>query len=115
MALHGAHPHRSLSRDVLRGIRRRLRAARSQWRRQGVRVVYHPAYERGIRHIPLDHQRAERILSFLSEERLLAHDEVLVPRRPTVRALLRVHDSEYLESLQRRTVVERVFGFPVSV
>ncbi len=79
-----------------------------------MRVVYHPAYERGIRHIPLDHQRAERILSFLSEERLLAQDEVLVPRRPTVRALLRVHDSEYLESLQRRTVVERVFGLPVS-
>ena len=76
--------------------------------------MYHPAYERGIRNVPLDHQRAERILSFLNEERLLANDEVLVPRRPTVRALLRVHDSEYLESLQRRSVVERVFGLPVS-
>lgn len=79
-----------------------------------MQVVYHPAYERGIRHVPLDHQRAERVLSFLAEERLLTPDDVLIPRRPTVRALLRVHDSEYLESLQRRTVVERVFGLPVS-
>lgn len=76
--------------------------------------MYHPAYERGIRTIPLDHQRAERILSFLSEERLLAQEDVLIPRRPTLRALLRVHDSEYLESLQRRSVVERVFGTQVS-
>ncbi len=104
----------SFTRGVVRGIRRRWRAARSRWRRQNVRVTYHPAYERGIRNIPLDHQRAERVLSFLSEERLLAQDDVLVPRRPTVRALLRVHDSEYLESLQRRSVVERVFGLPVS-
>jgi acetoin utilization deacetylase AcuC-like enzyme len=98
----------------VRELRRRWRAARSRWRRQNVQVVFHPAYERGVRTVPLDHQRAERILSFLFEERLLAQDEVLVPRRPTVRALLRVHDPEYLESLQRRSVVERVFGTPVS-
>jgi acetoin utilization deacetylase AcuC-like enzyme len=79
-----------------------------------VQLVFHEAYELSHGSIPLDQQRAEKILAFLVDEGLIDREDILVPRRPTIRALLRVHDPEYLESIQRLETGERIFGAPVS-
>jgi acetoin utilization deacetylase AcuC-like enzyme len=76
--------------------------------------VYHGSYQRSLAAVPLDPKRAERVLSFLADEGLVARQDIRVPRRPQVRAFLRVHDADYLERLQRTDEVTRIFGTPVS-
>ena len=99
---------------------RAARAARSRWRRfrrkwwwHGVRFVYHEAYGGSLDAVPLDHLRAQRVLSFLADEGLLLSEDIRVPRHPSLRNLLRVHDAEYLESLQFRETTLRIFGASV--
>ncbi len=64
--------------------------------------------------VPLDPERATKILAFLTEEGLFETDDLWVARAPALRAMLRVHDPDYIESLQRHDVVERIFGAPVT-
>ncbi len=54
------------------------------------------------------------MLSFLADEGLLLSEDIRVPRHPSLRNLLRVHDAEYLESLQFRETSLRIFGASVS-
>lgn len=72
--------------------------------------MYHRTYQRSLDWLPFDPRRGERVLSYLAEEGLIQPGEVRIPRRSTLRALLRVHDADYLASLQDYTVLERVFG-----
>lgn len=58
--------------------------------------------------------RGERILAYLAEEGLVDREDLAVPRPPSVRSLMRVHDAGYLESLQKPEVLERIFGLAVS-
>jgi acetoin utilization deacetylase AcuC-like enzyme len=104
----------SLRARVVRAGRRHWRQLRRRWWWHGVRVVYHEAYSGNLDVVPLDRQRAERVASFLGEEGLLLREDVRVPRHPSLRNLLRVHDAEYLESLQDRETLTRIFGAPVS-
>jgi acetoin utilization deacetylase AcuC-like enzyme len=50
------------------------------------------------------------VLAFLAEEGLLQSDDVSVARPASLRALLRVHSAEYLETLSRPEVALRIFG-----
>jgi acetoin utilization deacetylase AcuC-like enzyme len=72
--------------------------------------VYHDAYERSLPLVPLDPQRASKVLAFLADEGLFEPADLSVARIPPVRTLLRVHDADYIDSLQQREVVERIFG-----
>jgi acetoin utilization deacetylase AcuC-like enzyme len=84
------------------------------WSGRSVRLVYHEDYRYALPGVPLDPRRAERVLAFLDEEGLLEPGDLSVPRRPSVRNLLRVHSPEYLDSLQRRETAERIFGLAPS-
>ncbi len=94
---------------------------RRTWRRLslrctgcGVATVYHDSYEHSLGVVPLDPERATKILAFLTEEGLIDSDDLWIARAPALRAMLRVHDPDYIESLQRHEVVERIFGAPVT-
>ncbi|MCP4895919.1 MAG: histone deacetylase [bacterium] len=80
------------------------------WRQHGVGLVYHRLYARPMTGSPVDPQRAERILAFVAQERLIQPEEISTPRLPSVKNLLRVHSSEYLEAVQETETLERIFG-----
>jgi acetoin utilization deacetylase AcuC-like enzyme len=83
---------------------------RRRWASHGVRFVYHDAYECALPGVPIDPMRAERVLGFLTEEGLLERDNIALPVTPSLRALLRVHAPDYLETLEQHEVPERIFG-----
>jgi acetoin utilization deacetylase AcuC-like enzyme len=83
-------------------------------RRPKALVVYDRRYGRTMSGVPLDSMRAERILAFLVEERLLSRGDVLHPRRASLSTLLRVHSEEYMESLQRRSTLTQILGVEVT-
>ena len=98
----------------------RGRALRRVWRRvrhalhpPSVRFIYDPAYERNIFGVPLDPLRADRILAFLSNERLIRREEISVPRPAALKNVLLVHTPEYLETLQRPETLTGILGVPV--
>jgi acetoin utilization deacetylase AcuC-like enzyme len=98
----------------LRHLRRWLRIFRRALRRPKALVVYDRRYGRTVSGVPLDSTRAERILAFLVEERLLSRGDVLHPRRASLSTLLRVHTEEYMESLQRRATLTQILGVEVT-
>lgn len=104
----------SLGCRAARAVRSRWRRFRRKWWWHGVRFVYHEAYGGSLDAVPLDHRRAERVLSFLADEGLVLREDIRRPRHPSLRNLLRVHDAEYLESLQHRDAMLRILGAPVN-
>jgi acetoin utilization deacetylase AcuC-like enzyme len=100
---------------ALRALRRQWRGLRRRLRGHNVQFVYHEAYERSLGAVPLDPKRADKILSYLTEEGLVTAGDIRVPWPPQMRAFLRVHDADYLESLQRPEELTRIFGTPVSL
>jgi len=91
-------------------VRRGWRRLRRRWCVQQVRFVYHGAYTGSLDVVPLDRMRGEKILGFLVEEGLVDREDISTPRRPAVRSLLRVHDPDYIESIGRPQMMERIFG-----
>jgi len=89
---------------------RRLRYA---VRPPAVRFIYDPAYERNVTGVPLDPLRADRILAFLANERLIRREEMSVPRPAALKNLLLAHEPEYLDALQRADTVTAILGVPV--
>ena len=110
--IHG--PERSLTDFACAGIRRRWRHFRRRWWWHGMRFIYHEAYKGSLEAVPLDPLRAEKVLSFLADEGLLLREDIRLPRHPSLRNLLRVHDAEYLASLQDSETMVRIFGTPVT-
>ncbi|MDD5564468.1 MAG: histone deacetylase [Thermoanaerobaculaceae bacterium] len=97
------------------------RAVRRQWRRlryaahpPAVRFIYDPAYERNLTGVPLDPLRADRILAFLVDERLIRREEISAPQPAALKNVLLVHAPEYLEALQRPETLTRILGLEVS-
>ena len=78
-----------------------------------VRFIYDPAYERNVTGVPFDPLRADRILAFLANERLIRREEISVPRPAALKNLLLVHEPEYLNALQRPETLTRILGVPV--
>jgi len=77
-------------------------------------LVHHPAYAQTVSRIPMDPERGERIATFLREERLVALGAVSRPRPVSMRQILRVHESEYVASLDRTDVVSQAVGVPIT-
>jgi len=79
-----------------------------------VRFVYDPAYERHTAGVPLDPLRADRILAFLNNERLIRRDEISLPRPAALKNILLVHEPGYMDALQRPETVGAILGVEVS-
>jgi acetoin utilization deacetylase AcuC-like enzyme len=114
----GVEPGTASSHGVLarleRGVRRQIRRLEHRIHPPKVRFVYAPAYERLISGVPMDPLRADRILAFLANERLLRRDEISLPRTAALKNLLLVHTPEYLSSLQRPEALTSILGVPVA-
>lgn len=76
-------------------------------------MVFSEDYGRGITGVPFDPRRAERILAFLSEHRLVRPAGVSHPLAASVANLRRVHSDRYLESLQDPATLTQIFGTPI--
>ncbi|MBZ5587142.1 MAG: histone deacetylase [Acidobacteriia bacterium] len=96
-----------------RSVRRQLRRLRYAVRPPKVRFIYDPAYERHTMGVPLDPLRADRILAFLANERLIRREEISVPRPAALKNILLAHSPEYLETLQRAETLTGILGTPV--
>jgi acetoin utilization deacetylase AcuC-like enzyme len=94
----------------MRFVRRLLRRVRPPrlW------VVHHAHYSHTLSGVPLDSHRADRILAFLREERVIPPESVTTPRPATLEAILRVHRPGYVATLDQVEVVSRVMGVPIS-
>jgi len=106
--------HRGLPSRVIHEIRRGWRRLNLRFTGSGLATVYHDAYEHSLAVVPLDPERATKILAFLAEEGLFESEDLFVARAPALRTMLNVHDPDYIESLQRHDVVERIFGVPLT-
>ena len=106
--------YRGLPSRVIHEIRRAWRRMNLRFTGSGLAAVYHESYERSLGVVPLDPERSTKILAFLTEEGLFKSDDLFVARAPALRTLLKVHDPDYIESLQRHDVVERIFGAPLT-
>jgi acetoin utilization deacetylase AcuC-like enzyme len=96
-----------------RGVRRQIRRLEHHVRPPKVRFVYEPKYERIASGVPMDPLRADRILAFLANERLVHRDEISVPRPAAMKNLLLVHSPEYLDSLQRPETITSILGVTI--
>jgi acetoin utilization deacetylase AcuC-like enzyme len=77
-------------------------------------VVHDPEYALTIPHIPMDPERADRVLAFLREEGLVPRYAVARPRPVSLEAIYRVHVHDYVASLDRVDVVSLAMGVPLS-
>lgn len=73
-------------------------------------LFYDRSYAFALPSSPLDPLRAEKVLTALQLMGLLKPGEVIAPSPASLRDLLRVHDREYLESLDHEAAAERAFG-----
>jgi acetoin utilization deacetylase AcuC-like enzyme len=106
-------PPPSLLTGVRRGVRRQFRRLEHHFRPPRVRFVYEPKYERIVSGVPMDPLRADRILAFLANERLVRRDEISLPRPAAMKNLLLVHSARYLDSLQRPDTITGIMGVPI--
>ena len=90
-----------------------LRRITRRFGRSPLFLVYHRDYEYTMPAIPLDPQRGARILAFLHEEGLVRRREIADPRPASMEAILRVHTTSHVESLDRVETATQVFGVPV--
>jgi acetoin utilization deacetylase AcuC-like enzyme len=99
---------------VGRAVRRGWRRLRYAVRPPKVRFIYDPTYERNIFGVPLDPLRADRILAFLANERLVRREEISLPQPAALKNILLVHSPAYLEALQRPETVAAILGVVVN-
>ena len=92
-----------MGRWVWGAIRRSLRPS-------GLVLVYDSRYAARLSAIPMDPLRAEMVLAFLTDEGLVRRRELVRPQAVSLKNVRRAHTDRYLESLQRREVVEQVVG-----
>ncbi|MCS7183016.1 MAG: histone deacetylase [Thermoanaerobaculum sp.] len=76
-------------------------------------LVFDPAYREQLRGVPVDPLRGEKLLAFLSMERLIRREQVTRPLPAAMKNLLLAHDPAYLESLQQPETLTRILGLPV--
>jgi acetoin utilization deacetylase AcuC-like enzyme len=99
----------------IRANARRLLRAAAFWRRNpDVRFVFGREYSLELPGSAHDARRAHKILSSLFAERLLLRRRLQRPRAASMRALRRVHDDAYLESLQDPSSLLPILGMTLS-
>ena len=82
------------------GFTRALRRLSGRWRARGIHFVRAPKSSLGLAAIGVDERRADRIQEFLIAEALVSERRLLAAPTASVRELARVHDLDYLASLQ---------------
>ncbi|HVN75361.1 MAG TPA: histone deacetylase [Thermoanaerobaculaceae bacterium] len=98
---------------VRRVVRRQVRRLRHALHPPAARFIYDPAYERNVTGVPYDPLRADRILAFLADERLIRREELSVPRPAALKNIVLVHAPEYLDALQDPGTLTSILGVPV--
>jgi acetoin utilization deacetylase AcuC-like enzyme len=110
--------HRSGAKQDMRGLRTLRRLMRRLSRRACPAprfwLTYDAGYARALPGVPMDPQRAEKILAALDELGLLAHATLLAARPASARSQLRVHTREYLDRLAEPELLIRAFGVHLS-
>ena len=81
------------------------------WRRSRARAIYSQRYLLDVPGTQTDPLRGERLLTWLSMQRLVRRRDVLQPRPATMKALRRVHTDPYLEGLAQPGGLLQVLGF----
>jgi len=94
-------------------VRRQVRRLRHALHPPAARFIYDPAYERNVTGVPYDPLRADRILAFLADERLIRREELSVPRPAALKNIVLVHAPEYLDALQDPGTLTSILGVPV--
>lgn len=89
-------------------------AIRRSGRPSGLVLIYDPRYVVQLPSIPMDPLRSEMVLAFLTDEGLVRRRELRRPQSASMKNLRRVHSDKYLESIERREVVEQIVGAPLS-
>jgi acetoin utilization deacetylase AcuC-like enzyme len=98
-------------RRLIHRLARRL----GLWGRRGrLAVVHSPQYDQPIAGSSFDPQRADKILAFLTDERLIRRGDVVRPLPASLENILRVHTAPYIESLERPEVLGEILGMPVA-
>lgn len=97
-----------------RWLRRIARRVRYTLHPPDVAFVHHPDYTLALAGVPVDPQRADRIVAFLLERGLIRGGDISRPFPASLANVERVHTQEYLDSLDRPEALERILGFPVT-
>jgi acetoin utilization deacetylase AcuC-like enzyme len=106
---------RTDTRSVLRRVmRRQWRRLRNRFDPPRATFVYDPAYARSLTGLPHDPLRADRILAFLCNERLISRHEISLPRPVALKNVLLAHTAGYLDELQQASTLTRILGVQVS-
>jgi len=98
----------------LPALQRLWNSVRRQVRKSPAVLVYDPRYAKSVSGVPMDPLRAERILAFLTEERLVGRRDVSAPKPVSLHRLLEVHSSQYLDSLQDPATLTTILGVEVT-
>jgi acetoin utilization deacetylase AcuC-like enzyme len=103
------------ARQILRWIGRRRRLA--IWYHRSFRLPFATSMLRVRGGGHMDAQRADHVLTWLLDHRLVARDDVMVAPEASARDLRLVHDDDWLASLDEPETVSRVVGYdgPVPV
>jgi acetoin utilization deacetylase AcuC-like enzyme len=104
-----------VTRWTQNGRRWRRRLLRFVPRRHGAPVewVYSRRYAVDLDSPVVDRHRGQRVLTLLDQEGILRQGDLHRTRRVSLRKLLRVHDPDYLRSLESADGLSRVIGHPV--
>jgi acetoin utilization deacetylase AcuC-like enzyme len=97
-----------------RYFRRQLHRLWRWIRRPALHLVYDRRYELSVSGLPLDPLRADRILTFLSLERLIGRTDLRRPRPVSLQVLRAVHTDPYLDSLQQPEALGSILGIEVT-
>jgi len=78
-----------------------------------VQWVYSDRYNLDLSFPTADALRSQRLLSYLEREGILRSGDLHRARRTSMGHILRVHDLDYLRSLETAEGISRIFGLPV--
>ena len=98
---------------LLGRTQRRIRRHLPWVNKAPVQWVFSDRYDLDLRFPTADALRAQRLLSFIEREGILRSGDLHRARRVAMSHLLRVHDVDYLRSLETAEGISRVFGIPV--
>lgn len=96
-----------------RFVRRSLRRGLRRLGHSEFELVYHEKYNAAFPDVPNDPLRAERIVAFLASEGLVLRSAVHRPEPVWLKALERVHDSDYLDRLHQGETLTSIMGVEI--
>lgn len=95
-------------------LRRSIRRLGHRLGRAPFQLVYHDKYNSAFPDVPNDPLRAERILAFLASEGLVSACSIHRPEPVWLKALERVHDAAYLDSIHDLRTLTSIMGSEIT-